>query len=176
LHVPVRVVDVSNVGVGGVVVIDDRCVIDVGYGCGVDRGIADVDPVHILSAHVVTRYIDFTRTQREPSHIDSHPDASTSTNKNYQGRSVNRCDVNRSGYPAPTAADADPTAVMKWRVAPRRVVYPSPSPGSNPSPVAVVIRRPVRFHTIGIPDVTVIGVVTPVAVVIKVFITDHIGR
>ncbi len=113
-------IDVRDVIDRGVVdsgvFINDRGVVDIGYRCGADVGIADVDPVHIGRAHVVSRNIDFTRAQGKPPHIDS--DADPSTNKSYQSGSVDRFNINGSGYPAPTSANADPAAVMEWRVAP----------------------------------------------------------
>ena len=172
----VVVIDVRIVviDVGRVVVVDDCRVIDIGYGRSVDVSVADIDPVHIVAAHVVGRNVDFTRTQWEPSHINSNADAST--DERYQSRGVNRFNVDGSGYPAPTSANADPAAVMKWGVAPGRVIYPSPSPGSDPRPVAFVVWSPSGIDMIGIPDVTVIRVVAPVAVVIKIFVADNIAR
>src|SRR5208283_5997907 len=57
---------------------------------------------------------------------------------------------------------------------PRCVIDPRISPGSNPIPMAGVIRRPAIGH-VRVPDVAVTGIVAPVTVGIKVFAADNVG-
>jgi hypothetical protein len=166
-----RFIHVRNVRDSGAF-IDDGCVVDVVDGGRVDRRIADVDPIHILAAYVVGGNIDFAWTQWEPSDITS--DHAETADEHDQGGRVNRDKVHRTGYPAPTSASTYPAAIMKWRIAPWRVVYPSPTPGSYPRPMTFVIRRPSRIYTVRKPDVTITGIVAPVSIIIQIFVTNDI--
>ena len=162
------------------VVIDNRGVVDVRDRGGIDRRIADVDPIHILPADVVRGHINFPRTQRKPSHITAEANAnansssSSTANKHHQRGRIYGLHRDGSGHPTPASADRDPASVMEWRVAPGRVIDPRISPGSNPVPVALVIRRPACFNTVGVPDVAVVRIVAPVAIVIQILIADDI--
>ncbi len=127
------------------------------------------------STHVIRRHINFPRTQREPSDIPAEATRPSTDEDNQRGR-VNRLHCDRPGHPAPASPDTHPASVMKWRIAPGRVINPRPSPGSNPIPVARMIRRPPGRHLVGKPDVAVVRIVAPVALIIQVVITDHIAR
>jgi hypothetical protein len=83
LNIPVHIVHVRDVGGP---IVDDRVVVNVRDGRGVDRGVADVHLVHVATADLLRRYVNFTRPQREPSHIaaETHADtAPTSTDEDH---------------------------------------------------------------------------------------------
>src|SRR5258708_2882379 len=65
---------------------------------------------------------------------------------------------------------------MERRVAPRRVIDPSPSPRRNPIPVAVAVGRPIGGNAAGEPDMGVVAVVAPVAVIVEVIVAYDIVR
>ena len=65
---------------------------------------------------------------------------------------------------------------MRDRVAPGRIVDPGPAPGIDPGPVAVAIRRPARGHPVRGPDGAVVGIDSPDAAGIELFVADHLGR
>ena len=172
LYIPVHVRHIRDVrgfvDDGGVVNIRDLDVID--------GGIADVHPVHILPADMVRGHINFPRTQRKPSHIAAEADSNSAANKDHQRGRIDRPHCDRPGHPAPASADRHPASVVKRRVAPWRVIDPGISPRRDPVPMALVIRRPARGNAVGIPDMAVVRIVAPVAIVIQVFIADHVVR
>src|SRR5579859_1446736 len=53
------------------VAIHDHCVIDVRDSRDIHRGVGDVHVVHVRAADMVSRNINFSRSQREPSHADA---------------------------------------------------------------------------------------------------------
>jgi hypothetical protein len=128
-----------------------------------------------LAADVVRGHINFTRPERKPSHIAAEADA-PGANKDHQRWRIHRAHGHRSGHPAPASADNHPASVVIWRVAPRRVIHPRPSPRRDPVPMAFAIRRPARRHPVGVPDMSVVGVIAPVAIIVQVVIADHILR
>src|ERR1700722_4214133 len=65
---------------------------------------------------------------------------------------------------------------MIRRVAPGTVVDPSPSPRGDPIPVSFVIWSPAGVDVVGKPYVAVGGIVSPVAVVVEVVISDFVMR
>lgn len=67
-HIPVRVLDIRVAGV----------VVNVVDGDVVYRGVADINPIHIRTACRITRHIDFSWTQWEPTDIA----ATSATNRN----------------------------------------------------------------------------------------------
>src|SRR5262249_37377406 len=95
--------------------------------------------------------------------------------ENNQSGSVDGLNGNRAGNPSPSIFDESPAPIMKWRVAPGIIVNPGPAPRIDPSPVSFTIRHPARGHP-GEPDVTVFRIRTPIAIVIEVFVADHIAR
>src|ERR1700733_1814185 len=65
---------------------------------------------------------------------------------------------------------------MEWRKSPRLVFHPRPTPRSNERPVPVAIRSPIRSHSIRNPHMAILSIVLPSAVIVEVFVTDHIRR
>jgi len=156
-------------------VVNDSCVVDVRYLGDVHGRITDIDAIHIRFAHVIRRDINFPRTERKPSYVAAES-AGASANEHHQCRGVDGVHGHRTRDPSPASADADPTAVVERSVAPRRVVDPSPSPRRDPIPVSFVIRSPAFIDVVREPDVSVVGVVAPVAVVVKIVVANYIGR
>src|SRR6185436_2180833 len=72
------------------------------------------------------------------------------------------------------AAPYEPAAVMERRPAPGIVADPSPAVVVFPSPPAITIRRPVRANIRG-PDVSILRLVNPAAVVIQILGAIDIG-
>src|SRR5262249_41552611 len=147
----------SNVGhVHGLVYVD--VVVDV---CDLraihDDRVRHVHAFDVAFADVIGRAVNVARTEREPRHsngwraTDGHTHSPMrSANPSDERRCVNRSNIGnghdgrtrRDGNPAPHSANNDPAAVVKWREAPWRVVYPSPAPRRDISPMAVTIWRP----------------------------------
>src|SRR5579885_3850267 len=82
----------------------------------------------------------------------------------------------RTGHPAPDSADNNPPAVMKRRIAPGLIFHPCPTPGANPDPVAVAIRRPAHYRHMRKPDIPIVWNRPPAAVVVEVLIADDVFR
>ena len=169
-YISVHIRDIRNVGG----FVDDGGVVDIGDRCRVDGRVADVDPVDVFPAHAIRRYVDFARAEGKPSHIAAEP--ATLTDKDHQRGRVHRHYFHRPGYPTPTPANGHPAPVVKRGVAPRRIIYPCPTPGSNPVPVAFPIRCPPGGNPVGEPDMPVVGIVAPVAVVIQIRVTNEHPR
>ena len=172
-NIPVHVVHIGDVRG---LIIDDGVVIDVGDGGGVDRGVADIHLVHVATADLVRRHVNFARTQREPSHIAADADAdATSTDEDHQCGRIHGPHIHRSGYPAPAAAHGYPASIVEGRIAPGGVIDPRVSPGSNPVPVALAIWRPAWGDIVWVPDVTIVPIVAPASMVIQIFVADDIA-
>jgi hypothetical protein len=169
-NIPVRVGHVCDVRT----FIDDSGVVDVGDRGGVNHGVADIHLVHIAAADLVRWHVNFARTQREPSHIATESHAA-SADEDHQCRRIHGLHIHWSGYPAPTAADDYPASIVEGRVSPGGVIDPRVSPGRNPVPVALAIRRPAWGDVVRVPDVAVVPIVAPVAIVIQVFVADDIA-
>src|SRR5207245_1649563 len=126
------------------------------YDRGVHRRIRDVDVCNVGAADAIRRHIDFTRCQREPGDADSTASADSDAyakvwpaDPGDKRGGVNRSYIRdtddgarRARHPAPDSANRNPAAVVKWRKAPRSIIYPGPAPGRNQHPVAVAIGRP----------------------------------
>src|SRR6185437_13789098 len=131
-----------------VVVIDNRCVYS---------GVCNIDIGHVSATHAIGRDEHFTRSKREPAHIES--DAKVrSAYPRHQRRRIHRSHINnvrwrwRSRNPAPGSVYEHPAAIVEWREAPGSIVDPGITPGSNVSPVAVVIRGPAYDGGVRKPD------------------------
>src|SRR5262249_8307626 len=96
-----------------------------------------------------------------------------STHEDYKRGSVDGTNVKRAGYPSPSIFDEGPTPVVERRVAPGIIVDPSPTPRIDPRPVAFAIRHPAGRDSWE-PDVAILGIGTPVAVIIEVFVAHDI--
>ncbi len=169
LNISVRIRHVGD----GRALIDNGGVVDVGDHGGIDRGVADVDPVHVATTDLVGGHIDFARTEREPAHIAAEATRATADEDNQRGR-IYGAHSYGSGDPSPASADRYPASVVEGCVAPGRVIDPGISPGSNPIPVACVIGRPANFNPVGEPDVTIVRVIAPVAIVIQVLVANNV--
>src|SRR5450432_1200308 len=65
---------------------------------------------------------------------------------------------------------------MKGRKSPGMVINPGITPRGNVGPMAAVIGSPARFNSPRDPDMSVLRLISPSPLVIKVLITDHVGR
>ncbi len=169
VDVPVRVGHVGD----GRSFVDDGGVVDVGDGGLIDRCVADVDAIHVGRTDSVRRHVHFTRSQRKPRHIAT---ASWSTTHKYdQRRSIHGPNLSWARDPTPTARHKRPPAIVKWGVAPRLVIDPSPSPGIDPRPMSIMVGCPARINA-RVPHIAVLRVGLPIAVVIEILGADNIGR
>ncbi len=166
-------VGISDVG-DGRGLVDDGCVVNHRHLRDIHGGAADVNLRHVSLADGVCRDVDFTRAQREPAHVSAP--ATTATNKNYERWCVDWRLRRRTSDPTPAARGKDPTSIVERRIAPRSIIDPGVAPGIDPGPVARVIRRPAVFDTVGKPYMPIHGIILPIAVVIEVFVSHHIGR
>ena len=172
-HVTVDVVDVGHVHG---LIVDDRGVVDVVDDRGVHGGIRDVDVVHVAAAHRIAGHVYLAGAERKPSYTGADADP-----RDERG-CVNRSNIDsdrgprRSGYPAPNAADRNPSAVMKGGKSPRLVIDPGVSPGRNIGPMAVVVGGPTHFDVAGKPHGSILGYRAPCALIVEIFVPDHIGR
>ena len=159
----VIVVDIGDVGV-----VDHRFIADV----------TDVDIGEVAPAHPIRGHIDITRSKRGPAdRAATVGNANTpvmAADEQNQGRRIHRPPGHLAGNPTPAIVHLGPPAVMKGRETPGRVVYPIPTPGIDPDPVAASVWRPADGDAGRIPDWTIAGLVVPGAVLIQVGIADHL--
>jgi hypothetical protein len=165
-------IDVSHVGhaVDGVIVIDIR------YLNNSDARIGDIHVLNVPRAGAIPGHVNFTRRQREPPDRRGTDADAESADECNESRRIHRTNCDRARNPAPTASHKSPTAIVKWSEAPRLIFDPSPSPGIDISPMAIAIRGPVYSDASGIPDMSIIGVGFPTAVLIHVFVAGHVVR
>src|SRR3569833_762338 len=129
-----------------------------------DGGVRNVDATNISIAHAIAGHIYLAWPKREPTH--SGPTA-PATHPRHHRRRIHRTDMPGSGHPAPTIMPTRPTAVVKRRVSPRRIVPPGPSQWGNPGPMAIAIGSPIHGHRGRHPYSAVVRRVLPQAVFIK---------
>src|SRR5579859_1512161 len=136
---------------------------------------------------MIRRNVDLTRPQREPpdvhansaAYTDSHGEMRPADPRDQRG-SIHRThigngnDARRARYPTPAAANIDPATIVEGRKAPRRIIHPRPAPRRDPGPVAVAIGRPVNNGNVREPDRAVFRHLAPAAVVVEVFVADHV--
>src|SRR4029077_8554889 len=145
----------------------------VGYVRNVcDVRIADVDISEVERASSVPGKEGVSKAARAPAKSAAKAKTkryspSRATKPGAQRRSIKRANVVRTGGPSPVSAGIDPATVVEGSEAPRGVIYPSPSPWINPSPVAVVIRRPSGSNR-GNPHRTVVRCLTPSTVLVEI--------
>ncbi len=170
-HLPIGVHHVGHVGVVVVVVDDGR----------VDDRVAAIDVLEVAAAHRIGRPEHLARPEREPR--DAADAAAgdrqlevVSAHERDQCRCVVGACLDGAGYPAPSAANARPAAVVGNGEAPGRVVDPCPAPRIHPRPMPVAVRRPAGRHLIREPDVAVGRVDAPGAVGIEILVADHVLR
>ena len=82
-------VDVCNVRTVVTIDVGDLIVVDVGDGRITHIGIAGVDAIHVPTACVIARHINFPRTQRKPTHIAAAVTTSAHRNRHSKVRSAN---------------------------------------------------------------------------------------
>src|SRR5450432_694236 len=169
-------VGVIDVGDGCCFVVNDRGVVDVGDGGVVDRCIANVDAVYVFAADAIRGDVNFPGRKREPADVGTEAASTAAADENHQSGGVDGANGDRSSHPTPAIVDVDPASIMERGIAPGSVIDPRPSPRGDPIPVSIVVGSPVGGDAIGEPDVTVFGVVAPVAVVVEVVVTHHVMR
>jgi len=169
VHIPICIRHIVDCGV----VIDDRRVVDVRDGCLVDSGVRYVHPVHISRAYAIRGNIHFARAERKPCNVLAS--ARTTSHEYHQRGRIYWTRFDRPRNPSPAPVNVDPSSVMKRRISPRRIVDPSPSPRIDPCPVPVMIWSPSRFHA-RIPDVSILWICLPVAVLVEIFESDNLLR
>src|SRR5437588_12860736 len=142
----------------------------------VDESIVDVDYVDECMAAGEPRKKRFTPAQREPAHAKAESKAPASAEEADECRAIARRTKIRSRAPTPRAADECPAAIVIWGKTPGLVAYPGPTPRSDPGPIAVAVGRPVRPNVIGIPDISVDGLIASSPIIIDVVVTGHVAR
>src|SRR5277367_2574658 len=142
----------------------------------VNHRIANVDPVPIPVSRVVPRMERFAKAQREPADTEPYAESKSdaSAEEADERRTIDRDAESRPWVPAPPAADVAPAAIVKRSKAPRRIVNPSPAPGSNVAPITVAVRSPIGSHFRRVPDRPVGAILAPSAVVIEILGSGHV--
>ena len=139
----IRIVDFGHLCVV-VGVVDDRVV---------DDRVALVDVLEVSAAGRVSRLIDLARPQREPRNAFDGAGGNgqlkiLAPDKHNECRRVVGASAHRAGHPTPCPAEVCPAAVVRHGEAPRGVIYPGPTPGVDPLPMAVAVGCPVRGHSV----------------------------
>src|SRR5260370_12313401 len=159
-----------------------RVVIDVRYVCDIHRSVRHVHVLYVARAGAIRRNVNFARPQGEPRHSAAAP---SERNSDAESGSANECDEcgsidgphdYRARYPAPASSDSSPSAVMEGREAPRFILDPCPAPRRDPGPVSISIGSPVRGNPRRKPHGSVVGNASPLAVIIQIFVADHVTR
>src|SRR5207302_4890377 len=140
-----------------------------------------VHPCHVVGSGSICGHVHFARPQREPAnccsatHCNSYSEVGA-THEGDQRRSINRLSFHRAWYPTPRPACIGPASVMKGRIAPRRIIHPCPAPWCNPGPVAIMIGCPADRHCGRHPNLSVLRVVAPDAVLVEILVANHLRR
>lgn len=142
--------------------------------------VGDVHAIEVAVSRVIPRNEGLTETEWAPAKTATETEAKVdsppwATKPRDQCRRIVRTHPKRTWSPTPIAACPNPTSIVKWRITPRLILDPSPTPRILPNPVAVVIRGPTRIDGRG-PYLTVIWRVLPGSVFIEVFGSHCIGR
>ncbi len=133
---------------------------------------------------MVVRCPGFARGQRKPGrarraaaqrHTPAQA-AAAAADEGHQCRRIHRARPEAPGHPGPARADLRPAAVVRGGEAPGRVVHPGPTPGLDPGPAAVAVRRPVGHGAGRVPDAAVSGILCPLAPGVELGVTGHIAR
>src|ERR1700722_8589602 len=135
--------------------IDSRSAPHSGDDAGREDGAAQVDAIVITEADTEARIPGLAPAQRDPANRIHDADDFDTADKGNQRGCVNRGPRDRSRRPSPQSADRYPAAIMEWRITPRRIVNPGPSPRRHEAPVAKAVRSPIGHHAVGEPDVAV---------------------
>src|SRR5437879_5004681 len=134
-----RLVDVANIVNTNVV---DVVVVVRDVGDVSDARVADIHRLEVVPANAVVRDVRLAVTQREPAHTNA-----AATNPGDERRRVAGTPASRTGHPAPASGDEYPPTIMERSEAPGGIVDPGPTPGFDPCPVSIAIRRPSYFDT-----------------------------
>ena len=161
-------------------VIDGVVVVNVGDLNHSDPRISHVHVLNITRAGAIPGNKNFPRSKRKPSdrlgpNADSDAKA-RATDEGNQCRRVHRSNDNRSRDPAPAAFNESPSPIVEGRKAPRLIFYPGPSPRGNKCPMAVTVRRPISRDADRLPDVAILWVRAPAAIIIEVLVAGHVRR
>ena len=160
----VYVANVVNVNVVDVVVVVGD-VIDVR-----NARVANIDRLKIISADMVIRDIRLAISEREPAHSDAG-----AADPGHERRRIAGTHPQGSRDPAPSSSHKHPAAIMERSESPRRVVDPGPTPRFDPGPMSIAVRRPSRFDPGGKPHAAVSTNLSPGAILIEVFVSNHVG-
>src|SRR4029077_9226945 len=111
--------------------VDNYRVVDIRYSRDAHRRIGDVYVVHVGAAHAVSGEIDFSGSQREPSHANTggKPETRTAAHECNQGRRPDGPNHDRSWNPDPAIAYKCPTSVVEGSESPGLIFNPGPAPG-----------------------------------------------
>src|ERR1017187_3392770 len=174
VHVLIDVSDVVDV-CGSVY---DHSVVNVRDLRDIHRCVGDVHVVHIGATDAVSGKVDFTGSEREPSHAnaDGEAEARTAAHECDQCRSPDGPDYDRSWHPEPSAVHRRPAAIVERSESPRLIFDPGPAPRSDKDPVTEAIRSPSYDDGARAPAGTVTGHIAPVAVFVEIFIAGHFAR
>ena len=155
--------------------VDDHGVVDVRHLRDIHRRVGDVHVVHVPAAHAIPRHVDFSRSQREPSHADAgrEVESRAAADETPPGRRPHRTHHDRSRNPEPSAVHERPASVVERSESPRLVFHPRPAPGTDIDPVTEAIRSPSRNNRARTPARTISGDIVPVAVFVQVFVPGH---
>ncbi len=141
----------------------------------------NVDVVDVAAARVEAGIVRLMEAEREPA--DSEAGAETKANAEARSaepsderRSIERTRIDRTRAPAPTAADVCPTTVVIRSEAPRLIANPRPTPRADVVPSSVAIRSPTRGDLRGIPNISVVGLFVPGAVVVEIGCAGDVRR
>ncbi len=133
-----------------------------------------------LSASIPPGLIRFAPAQRHPSvngsaSAERGPPAGAAVPGD-ECRRPRRMRRHVPGTPSPAPAEPDPASVMHRRVTPRRRIDPGVAPAADARPVAVAVGSPAGRDVRGEPDVSVIGIALPAAVMIELRVSHHVRR
>src|SRR5579859_1482808 len=170
-------VDVGDV-VDGRALVHDYGVIDVRDTRDIHRRVGDVHVIHVRAADAVSGDIDLPGSEREPSHAHANRkvEARSTTYERHECRRPNGPNDDRPRNPEPSAIHGRPASIVEGRKSPRLIFNPGPSPRANVDPVTEAIRCPSHGDGTRTPARTVAGDVTPVAVLVEIFVPGHLTR
>src|SRR6185312_17221719 len=117
------------------------------------------------------------RSQRKPADTGTDGNAhSRRANPRDQRGGIHRPYVAGTRYPAPGIAVGHPTAVMKRRESPARIIDPGPAPRIDPHPMPKPVRGPAHGKRGRRPHVPVVRGVFPASVVVQIGIAGRLRR
>jgi hypothetical protein len=146
-----------------------------------DARVRDVHAIEVAAAHVIPGNVRFTKSERAPAvakptaKADAYTEPATAEPRHQRGCIV-RTRINRSWRPSPGSAPIDPASIVERSIAPRLIFNPGPSPGRNPNPVPVAIRRPAHADPARHPDCAIIRRFAPGSIFVQVFRSRDVGR